>query len=166
VSKDRRLAFILLRKDTNFQLHISGTTRPFRKSNEEFSVKFEYHPCIYCKGLFRKQYLRRHAKKCISKPNTSGQIRSRMDHVSNSQIFVTSASDPTDTISKLNVKCQVRVILKSARENKLIHYQKLTQQFFFSLLVSKGVIIDSRTDPRSRISLPRLIIIFIINQGR
>ncbi|CAH1382975.1 unnamed protein product, partial [Tenebrio molitor] len=79
--KDRRLAFILLRKDTNFQLHISGTTRPFRKSNEEFSVKFEYHPCIYCKGLFRKQYLRRHAKKCISKPNTSGQIRSRMDHL-------------------------------------------------------------------------------------
>jgi 23S rRNA G2069 N7-methylase RlmK/C1962 C5-methylase RlmI len=30
----------------------------------------------------------------------------------------------------------------------------------FSLLVSEGVIIDSRTDPRSRISLPRLIIIF------
>jgi hypothetical protein len=29
---------------------------------------------------------------------------------------------------------------------------------FFSLLVSEGVIIDSRTDPRSRISLPRLII--------
>jgi hypothetical protein len=37
---------------------------------------------------------------------------------------------------------------------------------FFSLLVSEGVIIDSRTDPRSRISLPRLIIIFIINQGQ
>jgi hypothetical protein len=36
----------------------------------------------------------------------------------------------------------------------------------FSLLVSEGVIIDSRTDPRSRISLPRLIIIFIINQGQ
>jgi hypothetical protein len=36
----------------------------------------------------------------------------------------------------------------------------------FSLLVSEGVIIDSRADPRSRISLPRLIIIFIINQGQ
>jgi hypothetical protein len=129
-SKDRRLAFILLRKDTNFQLHISGTTRPFRKSNEEFLVKFEYYPCIYCKGLFKKQYLRRHAKKSISKPNTSEQIRSRMDHVSNSQTFVACASDPTDTISKLNVKCQVRVILKFARENKLIRYQKLTQQIF------------------------------------
>jgi hypothetical protein len=35
----------------------------------------------------------------------------------------------------------------------------------FSLLASEGVIIDSRIDPRSRISLPRLIIIFIINQG-
>jgi hypothetical protein len=37
---------------------------------------------------------------------------------------------------------------------------------FFSLLVSEGVIIDSRTDPRSRISLPWLIIIFIINRGQ
>jgi hypothetical protein len=37
---------------------------------------------------------------------------------------------------------------------------------FFSLLVSEGVIIDSRTDPTSRISLPWLIIIFIINQGQ
>jgi hypothetical protein len=36
----------------------------------------------------------------------------------------------------------------------------------FSLLVSDDVIIESRTDPRSRISLPRLIIIFIINQGQ
>jgi hypothetical protein len=39
-------------------------------------------------------------------------------------------------------------------------------KYVFSLLVSEGVIIDSRTDPRSRISLPRLIIIFIINQGQ
>jgi hypothetical protein len=37
------------------------------------------------------------------------------------------------------------------------------QKGFFSLLVSEGVIIDSRTDPRSRISLPWLI---IINQGQ
>jgi hypothetical protein len=42
----------------------------------------------------------------------------------------------------------------------------VTNKEFFSLLVSEGVIIDSRTDPRSRISLPRLIIIFIINQGQ
>jgi hypothetical protein len=40
------------------------------------------------------------------------------------------------------------------------------KNMFFSLLVSEGVIIGSRTDPRSRISLPRLIIIFIINQGQ
>jgi hypothetical protein len=37
---------------------------------------------------------------------------------------------------------------------------------FFPLLVSEGFITDSRTDPRSRISLPRLIIIFIINLGK
>jgi hypothetical protein len=32
----------------------------------------------------------------------------------------------------------------------------LHQNNFFPLLVSEGFIIDSRTDPRSRISLPRL----------
>jgi hypothetical protein len=37
------------------------------------------------------------------------------------------------------------------------------KMYIFSLLVSEGVIIDSRTDPRSRISLPWLT---IINQGQ
>jgi hypothetical protein len=39
------------------------------------------------------------------------------------------------------------------------------KKLVFPLLVSEGFIIDSRTDPRSRISLPRLIILFIINLG-
>jgi hypothetical protein len=47
-----------------------------------------------------------------------------------------------------------------------IVFSSVVYILFFSLLVSEGVIIDSRTDPRSRISLPRLIIIFIINQGQ
>jgi hypothetical protein len=54
--------------------------------------------------------------------------------------------------------------------NKLPRLKKMSSlpwriTYYFSLLVSEGFIIDSRTDPRSRISLPRLIIIFIINLG-
>jgi hypothetical protein len=40
----------------------------------------------------------------------------------------------------------------------LIHYE--VQKIFFSLLVLEGVIIESLIDPRSRISLPRLIIFY------
>jgi hypothetical protein len=50
--------------------------------------------------------------------------------------------------------------------SKIKSYSYLIEKSFFSLLVSEGVIIDSRADPTSRISLPRLIIIFIINQGQ
>ncbi|CAH0563168.1 unnamed protein product [Brassicogethes aeneus] len=106
-SKDRRLALSLLRKDTNFHLHISGITRPFRKSNKESLGKLDYYPCIYCKGLFRQPYLKRHTKRCTSKPSSSKQSGGRMDYISNSQTVVACASDPTETLSKLNVKCQV-----------------------------------------------------------
>jgi hypothetical protein len=47
-----------------------------------------------------------------------------------------------------------------------LKFLRKIKKIFFSLLVSDDVIIESRTDPRSRISLPRLIIIFIINQGQ
>ncbi len=116
-SKDRRQALILLRKDTNFHLHISGITRPFRESKQESLEKLDYYPCIYCKGLFQKQYLKRHTKICICKPNGSKQTHSRMDYVSSSQTVVACASDPTDTLSKLNVKCQVSVITSDTKNN-------------------------------------------------
>lgn len=111
-SKERRLAVILLRKDTNFDLHISGTTRPYRHSDKSTNNKFDYYPCIYCKGIFRRIYLKRHAKVCIRKPETEEKAGIRMNYISKSQTIVACASDPTDTISKLNVKHQVRIILK------------------------------------------------------
>jgi hypothetical protein len=48
-------------------------------------------------------------------------------------------------------------------KSKLLYEKEY--KLFFSLLVSEPLS-NSRTDPRSRISLPRLIIIFIINQGQ
>jgi hypothetical protein len=51
-------------------------------------------------------------------------------------------------------KTQQKLLFFSGKQNFLLFGHNI----FFSLLVSEGVIIDSRTDPRSRISLPRLII--------
>lgn len=65
-SKERRKAVFLLRNDTNFDLFINGNIRPNRvcfKKSEKNSI---YFPCAFCKGLFIKEYLRRHAKKCVA----------------------------------------------------------------------------------------------------
>lgn len=116
-SKARRQAFILLRKDTNFYLHITGTTRPFRKIQEKLTKEHDYYPCIHCKGLFKKKYLRRHAKVCNYQPESSEKRSNRVNHLSNSQTLKACSSDPTDTISKLNVKYQVSLILKNVAQH-------------------------------------------------
>lgn len=110
-SKDRRRALALFRNNTNFDLYISGTeTRPFRQpSVKESPQKLQFFPCAYCKGLFQKKYLKRHAKKCISR--NAEQTANKNNYVSNSQTLVACAMDITDTISKLNVKEQVGVNL-------------------------------------------------------
>jgi hypothetical protein len=53
----------------------------------------------------------------------------------------------------------------TARGPSTSQEKKNTKNRFFPLLVSETFIIDSPTDPRSRISLPRLIKNFIINLG-
>lgn len=106
-SKARREAVILLRKDTNFNLHLLGTTRPYRKPNRDLKDTDEYYPCYFCKGLFRKLYLKRHTKVCINKPPNSAKTKTRTHHLSNSQTMVACAMDATDTVSKMNVKEQV-----------------------------------------------------------
>lgn len=104
-SKARRQAFILLRKDTNFHLHISGTTRPCRQIMEELTKDDDYYPCIHCKGLFKRKYLKRHAKVCRHQGAESKS--NRVDHLSTSHTLMACSSDLTDTISKMNVKYQV-----------------------------------------------------------
>jgi hypothetical protein len=58
---------------------------------------------------------------------------------------------------------QFAIQSNAGKSQKIIVVLSIQINLIFSLLVSEGVIIDSRTDPRSRISLP---IIFIINQGQ
>lgn len=111
-SKERRQALALLRNDTNFDLYIGGTVRPNRSVLQECATNQKYFPCAYCKGLFLEGYLKRHAKLCTSqKTDHISNKTLRINHLSNSQTAIACASDPTDTISKLNVKNQVRLII-------------------------------------------------------
>lgn len=105
-SKERRQAYSLLRNATNFDLYIQGELRPYRETNEESASLF--YPCIYCKGLFKKQYLKRHTKRCLVNKE---KICNSKDYVSASQSLAACAMDPTNVISTLNIKEQVLFML-------------------------------------------------------
>lgn len=111
-SKERRQAFLLFRNNTNFDLFINGEVRPNRKTIKIDSSTF--YPCIYCKGMFNKNYLKRHVKSCkskiYSKPDTSYQTPQKY-YVTDSQTLAACAMDPTNVISRLNVKSQVYYFL-------------------------------------------------------
>ena len=103
-SKERRQAFCLLRNDTNFDLFIKGDTRPLRTNSLESK---EYYPCAYCKGLFYKHYLRRHAKSCYLQKQTKTNKENQIYQATQSQTIVACATDPTDVLSKLSIKEKV-----------------------------------------------------------
>ncbi|KAK5648222.1 hypothetical protein RI129_003114 [Pyrocoelia pectoralis] len=97
-SKERRRAFA-----PNRQI--------IKKPNEQ---EVTYYPCAYCKGLFLKEYLKRHAKSCfVQKQAADRQEGKHIYHISNSQTIIACAMDPTDVISKLNVKEQVFKLMKA-----------------------------------------------------
>ncbi|CAG9827439.1 unnamed protein product [Diabrotica balteata] len=107
-SKERRIAFCLLRNSTNFDLFIKGVTRPNRKVDNKNEVV--YYPCAHCKGLFVKKYLKRHSNSCIIKRNRTKS--NKCNHISNSQTVIACAMDATNVVSQLNVKQQVFNIMK------------------------------------------------------
>lgn len=51
----------------NFNLFIEGNdVRPSRKHLNSNKTG-DYYPCVYCKGLYLKTYLKTHAKVCLYK---------------------------------------------------------------------------------------------------
>ncbi|XP_050518994.1 uncharacterized protein LOC126893092 [Diabrotica virgifera virgifera] len=100
-SKARRAAFKLLRNETNFDLYIQGDIRPTRSLTETQTSNF--YPSIYCRGLYKKSYLKRHNRICKQK-NRGG---SSSNYVSESQTLTACVMDPTNVVSKLIVKEQV-----------------------------------------------------------
>lgn len=103
-SKERKQVINLLKSNTNFDMYLKGIVRPKKQQNPHND--HEYYPCIYCKTLYSKHYLHRHAKICpIKKISIDGNKKS--EQVALSQTLVACALDTTDVISKLNIKEQV-----------------------------------------------------------
>ncbi|KAJ8929701.1 hypothetical protein NQ314_017595 [Rhamnusium bicolor] len=97
----RKEALAVLRKETNFDLYLRGEVCPNRRkpfNNPDTDIV--YYPCVYCKGIFRKNYLRRHIKNCSAeKDNKSSQ-----NCVAKSQTFTACHMDPANVVSKLSIK--------------------------------------------------------------
>nr|CAI5831886.1 unnamed protein product [Callosobruchus analis] len=129
-SKQRRQAsFDRLKGSTNFEMYLKGAIRPKKQRTEDTNV--EYYPCIYCKELFSKKYLNRHAKICPVK-NNSTTAYGESSQITLSQTAVACALNPNDVISKLNIKEQVFDMMKGdeisfvAKKDLLIaHYGEL-----------------------------------------
>ncbi|KAJ8971508.1 hypothetical protein NQ314_000670 [Rhamnusium bicolor] len=104
-SKERQNALAHLRNNSNFNLYLKGTVRPKNQSNDNNG---EYYPCIYCKAIYSKQFLSRHTRNCVLARNVIGHKPNlKVNNVSRSQTEVACALDPTNVISKLDVKERV-----------------------------------------------------------
>lgn len=110
-SKERRHALSLLVNEASFDLYIRGIVRPNRKCiRERDKVSTQFYPCAYCKGIFVKQYLKRHVKTCIGQKKSSiADNTNKNSCLSTSQTLVACAMDPTTVISKLRIKEQVSI---------------------------------------------------------
>ncbi|XP_043480488.1 uncharacterized protein LOC122510122 isoform X2 [Leptopilina heterotoma] len=108
-SKERRKAFELFRKATNFSLYINGIVRPLRQTNE--AEMSDYYPCIYCKAMIKRSFLTRHSTAC-SKKGLNTNKKNHRSYLSNSQTLAVCSIDPTNVISRLAVKEQVFNIMK------------------------------------------------------
>ncbi|KAK5650136.1 hypothetical protein RI129_001165 [Pyrocoelia pectoralis] len=109
-SKERRKAFAMLRNNINFDLYINGVIKPNRYQEKTKNYNTLYFPCVYCKGIFTKQYLKRHNKSCFVKNNNSKSENRNI--LARSQTLVACAMDPNIVISKLNVKEKVFDLMK------------------------------------------------------
>ncbi|KAJ8962447.1 hypothetical protein NQ314_005743 [Rhamnusium bicolor] len=105
-SKQRKEALAVLRNETNFDLYLRGEVCPNRRkpfNNPDTDIV--YYPCVYCKGIFRKNYLRRHIKNCSAEKDN----KSTQNCVAKSQTFTACHMDPANVVSKLSIKETVRL---------------------------------------------------------
>ncbi|XP_025830428.1 uncharacterized protein LOC112904510 [Agrilus planipennis] len=127
-SKARKKAVEALRKETQFEQYLDGdgipARRNFNKNIDTENQKSLYYPCIHCKGLYKKSYLSRHLKLCTSKTCKSGASGA----VSKSQTLTACSLDPTNVVSRLEVKEKVFDMMRGddiafvAKKDLLITY--------------------------------------------
>lgn len=69
----------------------------------------EYYSCSYCKAVLPKKYLKRHAKVCPKRSLNKEKSQNKFDYVSRSHSVISCNANITNTISKLNIRKQVKV---------------------------------------------------------
>lgn len=92
----------MIRNLGHFKAFLVGDLKPKYVRGPARST--DYLPCSYCKGLYKKNYLRRHYIKCAAKPSEDKQ---RIKHMAKSQTLLACSADRNNTLHRLRVKTEV-----------------------------------------------------------
>lgn len=101
----RKVLFDLLRKQGNYSIYQENILRPVQRPSSSTAIDptLIFLPCIYCKGLYRKQSLHRHAKKCRS--NFSRNKHKRFSSEGQTMLAFTESRQPF--LNRLRLKDEV-----------------------------------------------------------
>lgn len=96
----------VLRKQGNFSIigenKIRPVQRPSSKQNEHCVLSTDFLPCIYCKGLYKKKTLRKHAKTCELNID-----KRKINLLSEGQTMLAFSESRQGFLSKLRLKSEV-----------------------------------------------------------
>lgn len=100
----RKILLNAIRRQGNYSLKTdTSLVRPVRRPRCQNNYA-EYVACNYCLGLFKKQYLRRHRKKCDLRDRKTSN---RENHLSETQIFTICSGLNKEFYDKLRLKNEV-----------------------------------------------------------
>ncbi|KAI4464826.1 hypothetical protein MML48_3g00002230 [Holotrichia oblita] len=160
-SKQRKEALAMFRNQTNFNLYLKGQIcpnrrKPSKNANNNVESNDVYYPCVYCKGVFSKNYLRRHVKNC----SVQNCKKSTQNCLTMSQTFTACEMDPTNVISKLNVKEKVFDMMRGDEISFEAKRDLLIVQFGDSYLKKHRKERSSYTCSNRMRELSRLLILY------
>ncbi|KAJ8945471.1 hypothetical protein NQ314_009223 [Rhamnusium bicolor] len=105
-SRERKQLIDILRKEGNFSIFFENKTRPVQRptsnSNKDY-LPTDYLPCKYCKGLYLRTSLRRHAKKCYLNNEKLGTVR----YASEGQTLLAFTESRKKFLNRLRLKTEV-----------------------------------------------------------
>lgn len=103
----RKFMIDLLRKQGNFSIIGENITRPVQrptsKQNEDNVLPSDYLPCKYCRGLYKRNSLRRHALNC----HFNNENRQRKNFASEGQTMMAFTESRKEFLTKLRLKSEV-----------------------------------------------------------
>ncbi|XP_063931173.1 uncharacterized protein LOC135143224 [Zophobas morio] len=106
--RKRKIMIDLIRKQGNFTVLGENITRPVQRpsaiqSKNDEILPTDYLPCIYCKGLYKKKSLRRHALTCCY----NKEINQKHNFASEGQTMIAFTESRQEFLKKSRLKCEV-----------------------------------------------------------